>query len=281
MNAHQSNVLKVALAILVSAVLPTASQASIAVPANFNIATFQPEGASGDVPEFIWGPINQNPPEFFSGAGAIGTGFGVTGPGDGQLPSGQQQSPGLLVVTPYNIPSIPGGINSASGTSFYDATLKIVPISPSVLGFSPNGPAATDGLVVVQPLGVARFEIWSTDPIETSGDTENPVLLLSGLAQTAEISGLLGGEQGLTLSALITYDGGAILAASGLSGAGGSFSWALNDASPPLGINPGTGYLFPFTANGNGQFSIPEPATMSLLVLGSIATLIRRRRNRR
>ncbi|MCY2925275.1 MAG: hypothetical protein NT031_07530 [Planctomycetota bacterium] len=255
------------------------AQAVVAVPASFNIATFQPEPASATIPEFIWGPVNQNPPEFFSGAGAIGTGFGVSGPGDGQLPAVQQQPPGLLVVTPYNISGIPGGINSPSGTSFYDATLKIVPVAPATLGFRPSGPAGSLGGIVVQPLGAARFEIWSTDPIEAAGDVENPVLLLSGLAETAEIKGLLGDVQGLTLSALVTYDGGAILAASGLSGVGGSFSWALNDVNPPLNINSTTGFLVPFSANGNGQFSIPEPASMALLGLTALP-LLRRKRTR-
>lgn len=279
MNVRQSNMLKTVLAVLVCAALPAISQAAVVAPTDFNIATFQPEPASAIIPEFIWGPINQNPPEFFSGAGAIGTGFGVPGPGDGQLPSAQQLPPGLLVVTPFNIPGIPGGINSPSGTSFYDATLKILPVTPSALGFRPSGLAGSFAGIVVQPLGAARFEIWSTDPIDAAGDVENPVLLLSGLAQTAEIKGLLGDVQGLTLSALVTYDGGEILAASGFSGAGGSFSWALNDVSPPLGIDPGTGYLIPFTANGNGQFSIPEPASMALLSLTALPLLRRKRRN--
>ncbi|MCY2932375.1 MAG: hypothetical protein NTV86_23350 [Planctomycetota bacterium] len=241
------------------------------------IATFSPEPASGGIPEFIWGGGPNNLiPQFYTGPGAIGTNFGTPGPGDGQLPSGQQAAPGLLVVTPYNIPGIPGGINSVSGTSFYDATLRIVPVSPATLGFPPAGSAAAFAGLVYQPLGAARFEIWSTDPFEASADIENPVLLLSGLAQTAEIKGLAGATSGLTLSSTVIYDGGAILAASGLSSASGSFSWSLLDASVPLGVDPTTGLLFPFTANGTGQFSIPEPASMALLSLIALPMLRRR-----
>ena len=69
------------------------------------------------------------------------------------------------------------------------------------------------------------------------------------------------------------------LAAAGLETVPGDFSWSLLDIAPPLVINPQTGFLTDFEANGVGQFSaIPEPATLSVLLAGGLVSLLRRRR---
>ena len=273
MNARQFHVIKRVLVIVVCAVLSAAAQAGV-LP-SVQVATFEPEPGSPNTPEFIW-----NGTEFYSGPGAFGTGFNVPGPGDGQLPTANQQAPGLLVITPYNVPGIPGGDNNPSGTSFHDVTLKIVPVSPAVLGFPAAGTALVSSGQVFQPLGPARFEIWSTDPTDIGPDVENPVLLLAGRADDAIITGLLGASSGLTLSATVTYDAGAILAVAGLPIATGEFSWNLLDAIPPLGVGLTAPYLMPFEANGTGQFSmVPEPASLSLLALTALPLLRRRGRN--
>ncbi len=247
-----------------------------AVPAGAGIlADFLPEPGSPLMPELIW-----DGNELFEGPGAIGTGFGIPGPGDGQLPTAQQNVPGLLVETPITVPGIPGSeINAITGaTTCYDATLDILPIS-GVNGLVSSGPAVVVANVVIQPLGDGAFEIWSTDPIDAP-DVENPVLLLAGTIEDAVITGILGSSTGATLSATVTYNAGAIIDELGILQTG-EFSWSLLEINLPLAIDLSTNRLRAFEANAVGQFNgIPEPVTMSLLAIGGLATLKRRRRRK-
>lgn len=261
-------------------VLATAALALLTGPAIAGvIADFEPQPASPNLPEFGWTGT-----EFITGVGTIGDGFGAPGAGDGDLPVGSQAAPGLTVTTPFTIPGVSGGtVNTATGgTTFRNATLQIIPISPAVAGFAGSGPAAVFYGNVVQPLGAAIFRLWSNDLAEAVADIENPVLLLEGIAQDGTITGIQNSNTGGTLSATVTYTSGAILQAANWPHATGEFSWSLLGISPVLSINGLTGMLNPFTANGVGQFSgfyqVPEPATIGVLLIGGVLTAMRRRR---
>lgn len=251
-----------------------------ALPASAGVlADFLPQPASASIPEFIW-----SGQALTIGPGAIGDGFGSPGAGDGHLPLASQNIPGLQVSTPFTVPGVPGGqVNSTTGaTMFFNATLQIIPQAPAAVGFVASGPAGAASGYVVQPLGPAIVNLWSTDPFEAVADVENPVLLLSGTVSNAFIAGLLGASTGTTLSASVTYTGGAILAATPWTLAFGDFSWSLLDILAPLQIDSRTGLIAPFVANGVGQFTAsngtPEPATLSVLVIGAVAVALRRRR---
>jgi hypothetical protein len=237
------------------------------------LADFVPEPASPGIPEFFWdgGALHE-------ALGAYGNGFGVAGPGDGELPTAAQTTTGLLVESPFTVPGILGSeINGATGaTTFYDCTLRVPPA-----GIPAAGPVSTILGVLVQPLGPSEFEIWSTDPVDALGDVENPVLLLAGHLDTGVITGVGGADTGATLSATVTYTGGAILDASPYSDlVTGSFSWSLLDVAPPLAVGANAN-LAPFEANGTGQFSgVPEPAT-ALLMGAGMAGLAALRRQRK
>jgi len=241
------------------------------------IADFEPEPASPVLPELIW-----DGSELYEGPGAIGTGFGVAGPGDGELPTAVQDIPGLLLESPFTVAGVPGSeINTTTGaTTFFDATLDIIPTAPGAAnGLRFSGPAVAFAGAVVQPLGAAAFEIWSTDPDESPGtDVENPVLLLGGTIDTAIVTGILGSSTGATLSATVTYTSGKIVDAAG-SALWGDLSWSLLDIQLPLEIDGATDRLRPFEGNAVGQFSgVPEPATLALLTFGAVGFLGRRRR---
>jgi hypothetical protein len=259
---------------LATAILAAASPASAGV-----LADFLAQPASPITPEFIWNGF-----ELFNGSGSIGDGFGVPGAGDGDLPLASQAVPGLLASTPFTVPGVSGGqVNTSTGaTMFFNATLQIVPISPATQGFPGSGPAGVAYGRAVQPLGNALFNLWTNDPAEAVADIENPVLLLSGIASSAVITGLLGSSTGTTLSASVTYTGGAILTAAGWPMAAGEFSWSLLDIAGPLQVDTRTGMLRPFVANGVGQFSgikqVPEPTTLAVLVIGTAVLAFRRRR---
>ena len=84
-----------------------------------------------------------------------------------------------------------------------------------------------------------------------------------------------------TLDWDVTYTGGLILTDStnGYSiGDKGSLSWSLTIlSSGDPEITPSS-QLQPFTAYASGQLSIPEPATLGLLVVGGCVLIYRRRR---
>lgn len=260
--------------VLAAAILAASCPASAGI-----LADFLPQPASPTTPEFVWNGL-----ELYSGPGCIGDGFGVAGPGDGHLPLPSQVVPGLQFSTPFTVPGVPGSeVNSSTGaTMFFNATLQILPISPSTLGFPGAGAAGVAYGRVVQPLGAAQFNLWTTDPLDPTADIENPVLLLSGIASNAVISGFLGSSTGTTLSASVTYTSGAILSAAGWPMAVGEFSWSLLDITAPLAVDARTGMLQPFVANGVGQFSgikeVPEPTTLAVLGIGTVILAIRRRR---
>jgi len=260
-----------------------------------NLADFEPGPASPNAfthPEFIWDGF-----EFYEGPGAVGTGFGNALEGDGDDPIASQDRPGLIVVTPFIIPGLPGGVVdlNESSTTFFDATLDILPLGAATEGFLFSGPTTSTPVlpdstaVLAQPLAQGAFKLWTTDPdTGVGGET----LLLEGFASSAVITGIEGSTTGSTLSAFVTYTGGAIFDAAapdGVEAISGEFSWSLLDMTSPLGIDGETGRLFPFNANGVGQFSanpgeldavIPAPAAMPavLMTLG-LASLRRRRTN--
>jgi len=265
--------LTVALAVLAVGLWATTAQAYV-------IANFQPEPASPALPEFIWDGTF-----LYEGPGALGTGYGNPGPGDGDLPPENQDIPGLTITSPFSIPGVPGSVVGGGNTTFFDTTLDILPPGSAPPGLPAVGPAIPASTTINQPLGPGAFEIWSTDPVP--GDPDAMVLLLAGTVDDALITGLAGATTGATLSATVTYTGGAIFDAAVVElGPGfadpltGSFSWTLLDMSAPLAINPQLPFTInPFTANGNGLFSgIPEPGTLALLGIGSLFLAIRRRR---
>jgi len=266
----------VAAMVLVSV---TAARASL-------LMDFLPEPASPDTPEFIWDGSSLT-----TGPGSFGSGFappgGGTDPGagDGEALPANQDVPGLQIVTPFVIdgPTPPGGVvNAPAGsTTFYDVTLEIT--APLVTAGPPD---TLYGVYVIQELSGGAFEVWSTDPIETTGDVHNPTLLLAGTIEDAAIAGILHSDTGAVLSATVTYTDGAIYDAAleqyFALGITGSFSWSLLDVDLPLSIT--NDLLDSFEANGTGQFSgignpiIPEPATLALLGSGAWLLVMRRRR---
>ena len=261
----------VLVAAFVAGSLLLASSASADTLSGDQLATFMPQPASPFVSEMIW-----NGSELYEGPGAIGTGFGTGGSGDGELPVNQQFVPGLSIETPFVVNGVPGSLVNVgdSSTSFYDATLDIIPIGGALRGLPALGSVLTWTLPVsgethfVQELGAADFNIWSTDPVEAAGpDTENPVLLLAGTIDYAYITGSLNASGAGVLSADVTYTSGKIMEAAGFTEVMGSLSWSLLDATPKYHVV--NDQLAPFEANAVGQFSaIPEPATALLLLSG-------------
>ncbi len=231
--------------------------------------------------------------ELYQGPGAIGTGFGVAGPGDGELATNSQSAPGLLIETPFVINGLPGSeVNPGGGaTTFYDTTLRIIPTaSGATKGLMAAGPAQTLVLGgkthVFQPLGGGEFDIWTTDP--NDGSDESQVLLMRGVVEDAVISGVQGKKSGGVLSVTVSYHGGAIVeAARDALGTGdnailtGELSLSLLNIDPALAVDQQTGNIESFDSDVTGQFIMtPEPAAATLLGIGAMFMALRRRRQR-
>ena len=150
--------------------------------------------------------------------------------------------------------------------------------SLTLMGLADLAPTVTYGFYgatgFVQPLGSGTFTFMASDKITT---------LLTGTIDSAMIAGILSNAAGgvLTFDAAVKYTGGTILAASPYKvDDRGEFSWSLllYDGAT-FGLD-GSSQLLGFDANGVGQFNItvPEPAAMSLLALGAVAVLRRRKK---
>ena len=78
----------------------------------------------------------------------------------------------------------------------------------------------------------------------------------------------------------MSYTGGVAytaLVSSGGNASGGSMSISMSDVTLPFAI-AGDGFLRDFTANSTGQFStVPEPTSLSLLMIAVGSLYLRRR----
>jgi hypothetical protein len=237
---------------------------------------FSPEPASPGTAEVIW-----NQGELYGGPGALGTNFRQSGIGDGGLPVDQQFAPGLTVTTPFVLSAdLPGSVvNSVTkSTTFYDASLLIIPTGSSQRGLPAVGPVSVTDLgagitIFSQVVGPGDFQIWTTQPYSASGSE----LLLGGTINSAVITGIEGSTAGVFMSASITYSSGLILnAAEGVPLTGalqpitGDLSWSLLDANPQFPLLVSGATLPAFQANATGQFStaVPEPTILMTLLSG-------------
>jgi len=203
-------------------------------------------------------------------AGSLKTGWrGDISNYDGTATTDNQVIGGLSIHTPLSVSGVTGSALNADGsTSFYDVQLELS-------GFLKDGPASPVAVGVpmtVQSLKVGSFVFKGTD------DTK----LLEGTITASVLFGIDGGSIASVQSTNVTYTGGKIfdqlVANNGTST--GTLSWSLSDLSRGFGVENGT--VAGFAANLTGMFStprIPEPATLSLVGLGSLGLL--RRRNRR
>jgi len=223
-----------------------------------------------------------NPAEFeFFNSPPPGTSFLTTGPGsvsngDGALPGGSFDTSavasGLTIQTPFTVAgaSAVGGVIAGDGsTLFADATLELT-------GLADTLPATvTAGVLVTQVLGNGTFRFIST----TDADASAPVVLLEGTISDAFIVGILGTSTGSSLSASISYTGGIIFDATGITAptSGDTFSISLSGIDDPLSIAANL-RLDSFVAQGTGQFTIiPEPGTVLMLIAGTALVSFRRR----
>ena len=202
------------------------------------IANFQPQPVSSaySYPDLAW-----NFQQLATAAGAKGVGF-PNAAGDGDMPISQQQAPGLTVVSPFEIPGLPGGdVNLASGsTTFYNSTLLIVPTGGNMFGLPAAGsPVQTslDGITLFsQVLGPGNFQVWTSDPITAPYQA---TLLLGGFVNNAVITGMVGTTTGSVISASLTYSSGVILTAADAqmgqpmgTPLSGELSWSLEVRQP-------------------------------------------------
>lgn len=254
-----------------------------------NLLEFLTQPSSSNTSEFVLNPNGNGGLTLVSGPGSNGTGFipgaaSTPGSGDGEDPLDQQDTPGLQLVTPFEVASVPGSVvNTNNGsTTIFDAALFLTGFDTVEVA---DSLALPSGDLIAQSLGTGTIEIFSTDP--ASGGIEDDVqLLLSATVNDATISGQEGGGAGSVISTSVVYTGGSILAASGFNpGDTGEFSFSLIDIENvgPLAIDPATGSLFPFEADATGLFTIeaviPEPSTTVLVLLGCLAGSTTRNRS--
>ena len=174
--------------------------------------------------------------------------------------------PGLSIETPYVISGLPGGFVNAgnNSTTFYDATLLILPTNGNTYGLPAQGSAQTPGAgLFYQQLGGGNLQIWTTDLTTPVGNPPSyqGTLLLGGSITSTVITGLLGSGSGSVISASITYNSGTVWdAAEGLptgsssvTPVSGELSWSLETVSPTFSVT--SGVLAPFQAQATGQLA--------------------------
>jgi hypothetical protein len=228
----------------------------------------------------VTGAVNQAEYEWQDPGGApplgLYVGTGSTGNGDGALLE-NEAPPGLkLSQIPFDLSANPGGKLELDGTtSFFDVTMVLT-------GLDANGDASVTPIVganiLSQSLNGGTVEFWSTNP----AGPDNPVLILSANISSAAMVGIEGATTAALQSTTVTYTGGLIYDA--LVNAGGTLTGQTSQTL--LLRNSGTvvrtgdpGPLAAFSADASALFNtptIPEPASLGLLVLGGAALLHRR-----
>jgi len=228
------------------------------------IVDFKPTPVSPTIPEFQFSRALGGGVPVFRGA------LGSTSNNDGNLLIQNQTAPGLDSETPFLLVG-PGSLQDvvANTTHFFDSTLVFT------AGLQANALAINAGGVFVQPLSPGSFELRSTGP--------GSILLLSGNITAATFITGIGNAGAVFSSQDVNYTGGIIfnaLAANGGTVNGNSMSISMTDVSPNFGIAV-DGYLADFTANATGLFNanslVPEPTSLTLLVMAFGALLLRRR----
>jgi len=226
-----------------------------------------------------WAPVPDSIQPPFSEINYTGanlqTGPGAIGNGDGNLPPANQTPGGLQVDTTLNAP-IPFSFADSiftGGTGYYDVSLTFT-------GLAPVGAAFQAGGIDIQALGSGTFTFTATPVAPAAGIT-----ILTGTIAGADITGADGGQAGAVFDAHgVTYTGGAIFAAfpANFMPAGNDMSISMTGVIPQFGINAASHQLNPFTSDATGLFDVqvPEPATLSLGLIGVGALVLRRSRRR-
>jgi len=178
-------------------------------------------------------------------------------------------------------------VGTGVGTfSFLEAPLFpdlfTVPVTFSYSATSTFGPATQDpetSLWAQQGLAGSFSYIYTGIPTLTFGSysVATGANLLSGTFSNSWIQG--GGHSGSTNVAVAT--GGVAHFTSDFDsfGSNAEFAYNLLGVTPSFGAAANRG-LTSFTAYGNGTFSVPEPSTWALMIMGfgGVGAMIRRRR---
>jgi hypothetical protein len=238
----------------VAAAALTLSFGATAASAAEVIATQTVFGVSG--PEFTW-----------TNNGVTGVGAGGTLTGSAL---GNAANPFLGNTLAFNF--LPLAVDGPLAADF------------SFSGTSTGGPAVFSGATWEQRGLDGSFSFTYVGPtfVATSGTTYTTGSnLLSGTFTNAWIQG--GGSSGST-NVTMGNGGSACFTSDYFSvgcgvGSRNEFAFNLLNAQPGFGAQPGKG-LNNFTADGNGIFSVPEPGTWALMILGfgSAGAMIRSRR---
>lgn len=193
-------------------------------------------------------------------------------------------------------------IRNVTGTVGHNPTVASIAVSAYTIGSSTNQlnpvaaewvPPVMDGIVVLEA-GYWQTAVWAPastwTPIWAYGDSENQAILKKTVANggPAAFANTGAGSTAIGTYFMANQLSNSTSYLSELSS--GTSAQFMAVKTPATGIalgkitnTPGTaGLTFEYFSGGvqyQGQvLVIPEPATVSLLVLGGIATLIRRRR---